>query len=83
MKQDIVNWIILLAIYIMIVILIFAQEGKKLKISLKAFSLTLILVIYAIGVVTIGKDLADKWNDVVGLLFVIAGILNLSVLYWF
>lgn len=54
-----------------------------MKKNLKAFSLTLILVIYAIGVVTIGKDLADKWNDVVGLLFVIAGILNLSVLYWF
>ena len=57
--------------------------GKILKDSLKAFSLTLILVLYAIGVVTVGRDLADKWNDVVGLLFVIAGILNLSILYWF
>lgn len=51
--------------------------------SLKAFRLTLILVIYMIGVVTLGQDLADRWNDVVGLLFVIAGILNLSILYWF
>ena len=54
-----------------------------MKESLKALRLTLTIVIYAIGVVTIGQDLADRWNDIVGLLFVIAGILNLSILYWF
>lgn len=54
-----------------------------MKKSFKAFSLTLILIIYMIGVVTVGQDLADKWNGVVGLLFVIAGTLNLGILYWF